>query len=45
MYGKPLTPRTLWVALREGRVTLTSAPAEAGGAAPAARRRKGLFRR
>ncbi len=45
MYGKPLTPRTLWNALREGRVTLTSAPAEAGEAAPAARRRKGLFRR
>ena len=45
MYGKPLTPHTLWNALREGRVTLTSAPAEAGEAAPAARRRKGLFRR
>ncbi len=44
MYGKPLTPRTLWSALREGRVTLTSAPAEAGEAALAPRRRKGLFR-
>jgi ABC-2 type transport system permease protein len=45
MYGKPLTPRTLWSALRERRVTLTSAPAEAGAAAPTPRRRKGLFRR
>lgn len=44
MYGKSLTPRTLWVALREGRVTLTSVPAEAGEAARAPRRRKGLFR-
>jgi ABC-2 type transport system permease protein len=26
MYGKPLTPRTFWLALREGRSTLTSAP-------------------
>ena len=44
MYGKPLTPRTLWQALREGHVTLTSAPAGAGEATLAPRRRKGLFR-
>lgn len=25
MYGKPLTPRTLWRALREGRTTMTTA--------------------
>jgi len=25
MYGKPLTPRTFWNALREGRVVLTTA--------------------
>lgn len=42
MYGKPLTPRTLWRALREGRTTLTSAPSERPGQATA-RRRKGLF--
>ncbi len=28
MYGKPLTPRALWRALREGRVTLTTATDE-----------------
>lgn len=28
MYGKPLTPRALWQALREGRVTLTTATDE-----------------
>lgn len=28
MYGKPLTPRALWRALREGRVTLTTASTE-----------------
>ena len=28
MYGKPLTPRALWAALREGRQTLTTASAE-----------------
>ncbi|MCZ7541314.1 MAG: ABC transporter permease [Anaerolineae bacterium] len=44
MYGKPLTPRTLWAALREGRVTLTSAPVEAGEVVRAPRRRRGLFR-
>jgi ABC-2 type transport system permease protein len=43
MYGKPLTPRTLWRALRQGHVTLTTAPADAPVAV--ARRRKGLFRR
>jgi ABC-2 type transport system permease protein len=30
MYGKPLTPRTLWHALREGRTTLTTAQSEPG---------------
>jgi ABC-2 type transport system permease protein len=30
MYGKPLTPRTLWHALREGRTTLTTAQTEPG---------------
>ncbi|GAB4410254.1 MAG: ABC transporter permease [Anaerolineae bacterium] len=45
MYGKPLTPRTLWRALREGRTTLTTVPVESPPAAKAARRRKGLFRR
>ena len=29
MYGKPLTPRALWHALREGRTTLTVAHDEA----------------
>lgn len=44
MYGKPLTPRALWQALREGRATLTTAP-EPQPVAQASRRRKGLFRR
>ncbi len=43
MYGKPLTPRTLWRALRQGSVTLTTAPADAPIAITG--RRKGLFRR
>ncbi len=30
MYGKPLTPRALWQALREGRTTLTTASTEYG---------------
>ncbi len=33
MYGKRLTPRTLWQALREGRATLTTASAPVDGAA------------
>jgi ABC-2 type transport system permease protein len=41
MYGKPLTPRTLWTALREGRVTLTTATEY--GALPAPRTRRRLF--
>ena len=45
MYGKPLTPRTLWRALREGRTTLTTASVEGGPTGTASRRRKGLFRR
>lgn len=44
MYGKPLTPRTLWHALREGRVTLTTAPDYAAAKAPA-KKRKGFLRR
>jgi len=31
MYGKPLTPRALWRALREGRQTLTTAAAGSDG--------------
>ena len=42
MYGKPLTPRALWQALREGHVTLTTATAEA--APQRSRKRKGLWR-
>ncbi len=42
MYGKPLTPRTLIQALREGRTTLTTASDEVR--APKQKRKKGLFR-
>ncbi len=41
MYGKMLTPRTLWQALRTGQQTLTSAT----NARPARRQRKGWWRR
>jgi len=41
MYGKMLTPRTLWQALRTGQRTLTSA----SGERPARRQRKGWWRR
>ena len=41
MYGKMLTPRTLWQALRTGQRTLTSA----AEARPARRQRKGWWRR
>jgi ABC-2 type transport system permease protein len=43
MYGKRLTPRELWRAIREGRTVLTTATGEV--AAPARARRKGLFGR
>jgi ABC-2 type transport system permease protein len=43
MYGKRLTPRELWRAIREGRTVLTTAAGEA--VAPARARRKGLFGR
>jgi ABC-2 type transport system permease protein len=42
MYGKPLTPRTLWNALREGRVMLTTATTD-GPATP--KKKKGWLRR
>ncbi len=45
MYGKRLTPRTVWAALREGRQILTAAPSEVRTSPPASRKRKGLFRR
>jgi ABC-2 type transport system permease protein len=41
MYGKPLTPRALWRALREGKVTLTTATGEF----PAVRTKRSLFGR
>ncbi len=44
MYGKPLTPRTLWQALREGRTTLTTATDYTAARKPA-RKRKGFLRR
>jgi ABC-2 type transport system permease protein len=44
MYGKRLTPRIMWQALREGRTTLTTASTEfAPAGAPS--KRKGLFGR
>jgi ABC-2 type transport system permease protein len=43
MYGKRLTPRELWRAIREGRTVLTTATGE--NVAPARARRKGLFGR
>jgi ABC-2 type transport system permease protein len=42
MYGKPLTPRTLLTALREGHTTLTTATTEY--TPRATRRRRGLLR-
>jgi ABC-2 type transport system permease protein len=42
MYGKPLTPRTLWNALREGRVMLTTATTD-GPVTP--KKKKGWLRR
>ena len=44
MYGKRLTPRTLWAALREGSVTLTTATQEMN-AVPAQKKQRSLFRR
>jgi ABC-2 type transport system permease protein len=44
MYGKRLTPRILWQALREGRTTLTTASTEFAPAR-ARSKRKGLFGR
>jgi ABC-2 type transport system permease protein len=44
MYGKRLTPRQVWQALREGRTTLTTA-ADEYVSAGAPSRRKGLFGR
>lgn len=43
MYGKPLTPRALWQALREGHVTLTTATDEVPK--PRSKTRKGWLRR
>ena len=43
MYGKRLTPRELWRAIREGRTVMTTAAGEA--VAPTRARRKGLFGR
>ncbi|MBN1202979.1 MAG: ABC transporter permease [Anaerolineae bacterium] len=42
MYGKPLTPRTLWQALRAGQKTLTTAQDEAPVRKP--RKKRSLFR-
>jgi len=42
MYGKALTPRTVWQALREGRVVLTTARVE-DMPAPTPRKRRSLF--
>lgn len=42
MYGKPLTPRALWEALREGRVVMTTATTE--GVAPVRKKKRGLLR-
>lgn len=44
MYGKPLTPRALFGALREGRVVLTTAAGEQMPVKPS-RQKKGWFRR
>ncbi len=44
MYGKPLTPRTLLVALREGRMTLTTASTEYGNQSASRTRRRSKFR-
>jgi ABC-2 type transport system permease protein len=43
MYGKALTPRTLWQALREGKTTLTTASTEY--TAKETRRKRGWFAR
>ncbi len=43
MYGKRLTPRELWQAIREGRTVLTTATGDT--LVPARARRKGLFGR
>jgi ABC-2 type transport system permease protein len=43
MYGKRLTPRELWRAIREGRTVLTTAAGDY--VAPPRARRKGLFGR
>jgi len=47
MYGKPLTPRTLWAALKEGRTTLTTATVETDAVTVdrPARKQRSLFRR
>lgn len=45
MYGKALTPRAFWQAIRAGRVTLTTAPATAGTRQAASRPGRSLFRR
>jgi ABC-2 type transport system permease protein len=43
MYGKRLTPRELWRAIREGRTVMTTATGDV--VAPVRARRKGLFGR
>lgn len=47
MYGKPLSPRTLWAALRQGRTTLTTATNETVAVTldRPARKQRSLFRR
>jgi ABC-2 type transport system permease protein len=40
MYGKPLTPRTFWQALREGRSVLTTATAEFDAVKPTRKKRR-----
>ncbi|WP_119067254.1 ABC transporter permease [Aggregatilinea lenta] len=44
MYGKRLTPRALWAALREGSVTLTTATQEMD-VLPAGKQKRSMFRR
>jgi ABC-2 type transport system permease protein len=43
MYGKSLTPRALWRALREGRTTLTTASTEYGPVQAKKKKRRGLL--
>ncbi|MBN2302890.1 MAG: ABC transporter permease [Anaerolineae bacterium] len=45
MYGKPLTPRALWAALREGRGVMTTASTEYEPAVSAQPTKKGWFGR